>query len=297
MKIGKKIILVVAVLNIIGISALALITMQRIRAEFSQVMADSTATLARQYSREIQVKLEVYLDTVRALGHVMEEYETINVEQRRILFDSFLQGVVKRNPDIIGVWSGWEPNALDGRDSVYANTPGTDSTGRYISSWYRSGGMVVVEPLAGYTTGEYYQIPFKTGTEAIIEPYFFSAGGGKKVLIISLAVPVKNNGNVVGVIGIDIDLATIQDMVGNLRPFGDGLAAAFSNTGIIVGHFDSSRVGKQMRDTEQDMAGALLPDFAAAIEAGRPYHFVAPQPGFNNDMYIQTVPITIGNTP
>jgi methyl-accepting chemotaxis protein len=51
-----------------------------------------------------------------------------------------------------------------------------------------------------------------------------------------------------------------------------------------------------MRDTEQDMAGALLPDFAAAIEAGKPYNFIVYQPGFNNDMYIQTVPITIGKT-
>jgi methyl-accepting chemotaxis protein len=74
------------------------------------------------------------------------------------------------------------------------------------------------------------------------------------------------------------------------------VAAAFSNKGIIVGHFDPSRIGKQMRDTEQDMAGVLLPDFAAAIEAGRPYHFMVKRPGFNNNMYIQTVPITIGKT-
>ncbi|MDR0623477.1 MAG: cache domain-containing protein, partial [Treponema sp.] len=295
MKIGKKIILVVAALNIIGISILALITMQRTRSEFSQVMDDSTATLARQYSREIQIKLEVYLDSVRAVGHVMEEYENLNVDRRRFLFDTFLRGVTERNPDIIGTWSGWEPNALDGMDSVYANTPGTDSTGRYISSWYWSDGKVVVEPLFGYDTGDYYQIPFRTGEEAIIEPYAYMSGG-KELFPISLAVPIKNNGKVVGVIGIDIDLSIIQDIVGGLKPFGDGVAAAFSNKGIIAGHFDPSRIGKQMRDTEQDMAGALLPDFAAAIEAGRPYHFIAHRPGFNNDMYIQTVPITIGKT-
>jgi hypothetical protein len=51
-----------------------------------------------------------------------------------------------------------------------------------------------------------------------------------------------------------------------------------------------------MRETEQDMAGDRLPEFAAAIEAGRPYNFISRQPGFNNDMYVQTVPITIGNT-
>jgi methyl-accepting chemotaxis protein len=225
----------------------------------------------------------------------MEEYENLNIDRRRFLFDTFLRGVTERNRDIIGAWSGWEPNALDGMDSKYTNTPGTDSTGRYISYWYWSGDKVATEPLVEYTSSDYYQIPFKTGEEAIIEPYKYAAGG-KEMFIISLAVPIKNNGKVVGVVGIDIDTSVIQGLVGSLRPFGDGLAAAFSNNGIIVGHFDPSRVGKQMKETEQDMAGALLPDFAAAIEAGKPYYFIVQQPGFNNDMHIQTVPITIGNT-
>jgi methyl-accepting chemotaxis protein len=295
MKIGKKIILVVAILNIAGIGILALIIMQRTRAEFSRVMDDSTATLAEQYSREIQVKLEVYLATVRAIGQVMEEYENLDVGGRRFLFDIFLQGVAERNPDIIGVWSGWEPNALDGMDSNYVNTPGSDSTGRYISYWYWSDGKVMVEPLTGYTTDDFYQIPFRTGEEAIIEPYPYVAGG-KESVVLTLVAPIKNNGKVIGVVGIDVDVALIQNIVGSLRPFGDGLSAAFSNKGIIVGHFDPSRIGKQMRDTEQDMAGALLPEFAAAVEAGRPYYLVISRPGFNNDMYVRTVPITIGKT-
>ncbi|MDR1587935.1 MAG: methyl-accepting chemotaxis protein [Treponema sp.] len=295
MKIGKKIILVVAILNTIGISALALITMQLTRTEFSQAVGDSTANLAGLYSREIQAKLEVYLDTVRALGQAMEEYENLDVDRRRLIFDNFLRGVVERNPGLTGIWSCWEPNALDGLDSEYVNTPGTDSTGRYISYWLWLDGEVAVEPLTGYTTDDYYQIPFKTGAEAIIEPSLYVAGG-KETLVISLAVPIKNNGNVVGVIGVDLDLSLIQDIVGSLRPFGDGVAAAFSNKGMVVGHFDSSRIGKQMRDTEKDMAGDLLPDLVAAIEEGRPYDFVLSQPGFNNDMYIRTVPITIGNT-
>jgi methyl-accepting chemotaxis protein len=179
-------------------------------------------------------------------------------------------------------------------DSEYANTPGTDSTGRYISSWYLTDGKAAVDPLIGYTDDDYYHVPIRTGQETIIEPYKYTVGG-RDLLLISLVVPIKNNGKPVGIIGIDMELSIIQDIVGVLRPFGDGVAAAFSNTGIIVGHFNPSRIGKQMRDTEQDMAGPLLPDFAAAIEAGRPYRFVVYQPGFNNDMYVQTVPITIGN--
>jgi methyl-accepting chemotaxis protein len=297
MRIGKKIILVVAALNIIGISALALITMQQTRAEFKQTMDTSITFLAERYARDFQITLESYLNTIRALAHVMEEYENINVERRRYLFDTFLGGILEQYPEIISVWSGWEPNALDGLDSEYVNTPGSDSTGRYIPAWYRKDGKAAVEPMIGYEneSSDYYQIPLKTGKETIIEPYFVTVNG-RELLIISLAVPIKNNNKVVGVIGIDLDLALIQNVVGSLKPFGDGVAGAFSNKGIVVGHFDPSRIGKQMRETEQDMAGALLGEFADAVEAGRPYSLIAKQPGFNNDMYIQAVPLTIGNT-
>ncbi|MDR0410467.1 MAG: hypothetical protein LBH75_00635, partial [Treponema sp.] len=62
MKIGRKILLVVAILNVVGISALALIVMQRTHSEFSLVMDGSTHAMAERYSREIQIDLEVYLD-------------------------------------------------------------------------------------------------------------------------------------------------------------------------------------------------------------------------------------------
>ncbi|MDR0450709.1 MAG: methyl-accepting chemotaxis protein, partial [Treponema sp.] len=293
MKIGKKIILVVAVLNFIGIAVLALIVMNRITAEFTRVLDESTANLAERYSREIQVDMEVYLDTVRALGQVMEEYENMTLSRRRPLLDIFLRGVAERNPTIIGVWSCWEPDALDGMDSEYANTSGSDSTGRFVSYWYWADGKVEVEPLTGYDQEDYYLVSLRSGEEAVIEPYLYTAGG-KEILMVSLTVPIKNKGKPVGVIGVDLDLSVIQNIVSNIKPFGDGVAAAFSNKGIIVGHFDPSRVGKQMRETEYDMAGDLLPDFANAVEQGKPYYLVSRQPGFNNDIHIATTPITIG---
>jgi methyl-accepting chemotaxis protein len=298
MKIGKKIVLIVAVFNVVGISALAFIIMRRTAAEFSRVLLESSTTQAERYSGEIRLDVEVYLDTARALAQVMEEYENIPVERRRFLFDSFLRGTAERNPGIIGIWSCWEPDALDGLDSEYVNTTGTDSTGRYISSWYRSNDRVVVEPLTGYDTFDYYQIPLRTGNEAVIEPYrYLYMESGKEILLISLAVPIKNKGKPVGVIGIDLDLAVIQDRIGKLRPFGDGVAVAFSNKGIVVGHIDPSRVGKQMRETERDTVGNLLPDFAAAVEAGRPHYLVSRRPGFNNNIHIVAVPIAFGKTP
>jgi methyl-accepting chemotaxis protein len=46
-----------------------------------------------------------------------------------------LQQVLLAKPELVGVWNDWAPNALDGMDAQYANTPGTDSSGRYVPVW------------------------------------------------------------------------------------------------------------------------------------------------------------------
>ena len=51
-----------------------------------------------------------------------------------ILFET-----LKNNPDILGVYTLWEPNAFDGLDSQYANTDGNDATGRFIPYWVHGG--------------------------------------------------------------------------------------------------------------------------------------------------------------
>lgn len=56
------------------------------------------------------------------------------------------------NPELIGTWIGWEPNAFDGRDAAFAGTSGYDATGRFLPYWHHSGDDAAVEPLTGYGT-------------------------------------------------------------------------------------------------------------------------------------------------
>jgi methyl-accepting chemotaxis protein len=79
--------------------------------------------------------------------------------------------------------------------------------------------------------------------------------------------------------------------VGPLRPFGDGNSAVFSAGGIIAGHFDPSRIGKNMLDSEKDMAGPYLNDFNQAVKAGKAFSYTL------NGMNVYSVPFAIENTP
>ncbi|HEY1107789.1 MAG TPA: cache domain-containing protein, partial [Opitutaceae bacterium] len=84
----------------------------------------------------------------RTLGRALEVAETLAqsvegmVEQGpkgdRALIDTILRRVLEENPEFLGVWTIWEPDAFDGKDAAFARQPGHDATGRFIPYWHRS---------------------------------------------------------------------------------------------------------------------------------------------------------------
>src|SRR3954453_1225516 len=74
------------------------------------------------------------ISTARALSETFATMRELGINDRR-LFDSILRETLAQNPQYLGVWTVWEPNALDGRDRDFANAPGHDRTGRFIPLW------------------------------------------------------------------------------------------------------------------------------------------------------------------
>lgn len=95
---------------------------------------------------------------------------------------------------------------------------------------------MALEPLVDYTkpgAGDYYLLSLSSGEETILDPYSYSVAG-KNLLMTSLVVPIKFRGKVVGVVGIDMSLDRLQDQVQAVHPYGTGVAALFSNKGLIA---------------------------------------------------------------
>ncbi|MDR3303331.1 MAG: hypothetical protein LBS86_02860, partial [Treponema sp.] len=260
MKIAVKLTAVIIAISLIGIGILTVITLSVAQKEIAELVHKQAASIAEQGGEKVKDWLNVYMDESRALAHVMGQYEQIPVAERRAFFDVLLKGFLAGNPELPGVWCGWEPNALDGLDAEYANTEGTDGSGRYIPTWGKTSEGFFVQPLAGYETNPAYIGPLQTGKEFVLDPYLYNFGG-QDLLLTNLCVPIKNNGRVVGVVGVGIELHYIQAVVSEIKPFDDGVAALFSNQGVVVAHYDPSRIGKPMQDTEQDMSGSYLNSF------------------------------------
>jgi methyl-accepting chemotaxis protein len=180
-------------------------------------------------------------------------------------------------------------------DADYANTPGTDESGRYISAWRIVDGKLAVNAIQGFSWDMVMQMPV-TGREYILDPSLYTGSEGN-TLIANMGSPVKDNGTMIGAVGCTIELSTIQTLIEKIKPFGDGFALLFSAGGIVAAHSDPERLGKNMQESEQDTFGTFLNTMVDAVTKGTATAF-SYRPA-NSDTVIQyyAVPFTVGRFP
>lgn len=142
----------------------------------------------------------------------MRESGRIDREEINDIMAQTLRG----NPNFNGVWGCWEPNGFDGKDADFVDTEGHDGTGRFIPYWYRDGGKVLLIPLTEYGPGEdneWYVGPLNGPKATITEPYFDDQ---INKVVISLIIPLEAEGKRVGVVGVDLDMAPIDGIIGEI---------------------------------------------------------------------------------
>ncbi len=145
------------------------------------------------------------VSTAKILAETFASMRTLGISDRR-LFDQILRETLAENPQYMGIWTVWEPNALDGRDREFANALGHDETGRFIPLWSRVGGAIHVEPNIGYDIpgfGDWYLVPMRRRAETVLDPYEFPFSGQPQ-FITSQVAPIFFQGEFVGAAGVDI---------------------------------------------------------------------------------------------
>lgn len=235
-------------------------------------------SIAEQYGNEVKAELEVGMDTARTLAQTLKgikdtdnpNREDVNCILKKILYD---------NPNFVGIWTAWEPNAFDGKDREYTYTLGHDSTGRFVPFWNLGQGYISVEPLVDYEVpgaGDYYQLAKNSKNESIVVISYNVAG--KDILMTSLAVPIIYREKFVAVAGVNISLEEIQETVAKIKPYETGYASLISHDGLYVAHNDIEVLGKDIDNIEAKNA----------VFSGESYNYT--QDGF----YHIFVPINIG---
>jgi len=261
--------------SLCGIIALALgLVVFIVNRQLSRVAEEQATQLVTQVAEhsaaQVNAQLHEALLPARTVAQAFLAQKTAGVTDRR-LGDAMLKKVLEENPRLLGIWTLWEPNAFDGRDTAFVNTPGTDATGRYIPYFNRGAGYIKLEPNVDYQSetlgglSDFYLLPKTTRKETIMNPFVYTVAG-KPTLLTTVVIPLLLDGKFLGVVGVDLSLEQIQQEVGKIHPFETGHAKLISNNATYVSHPSAEQRGKPVGTSHAEalMKAALSSSGAAS---------------------------------
>ncbi|QLC49164.1 methyl-accepting chemotaxis protein [Methanolobus zinderi] len=186
-----------------------------------------TESMAQSYAYKYDGDIYSNKLLAETLAGTMENYESSDREE----VNAILKSTLEENPGLLGTYVAYETNAFDGNDADFVNTEGHDSTGRFIPYWSKIDGSVALDPLAGYETDDYYQLPKSLKDDVILEPFMYDG-----TMMISYVSPIMKDNRFVGIAGVDVALDYIDDEVSRITVFDTGYAFMVSNSGVFMSH-------------------------------------------------------------
>ena len=216
------------------------------------------------YGAEVIInRLDMSLDYTKALAKsfaVMQEtasQDTLQNGSLRTTMSQILRESLEESSEFLGTYTVWEPGKLDLMDSAFVNRDESyDDSGRFIPYWSRSGSQISIAALMDYENqtrgenglraGEYYLCSKDSKRACIIDPFSYPIDG-KNVLLTSLVSPVLTDQGFAGVVGVDISLAFLQKLAGDISQMlynGQSEVVILSDNGTIAGHSQGKGQGQ-----------------------------------------------------
>ncbi|AXK53722.1 methyl-accepting chemotaxis protein [Pseudomonas protegens] len=254
---------------------------ERTQAQFEQVIEQRLSGLAQTQVSQIQRELEAPLliagglVRVNALMGTQDSQGHAGLSLNREQLIALIKENVTQNPKILGAYIAWEPGAIDHNDAAYIGTSvvGMDAAnGRFLPWWFRNeDGSLGLDKLAdvndrtllstGVRTSEYYLCSQDSLKSCVIDPAPYKVGD-KVVMLASFIQPILLNGKFQGIVGADLSVNFIQDMLvaANQKLYnGAGEMALIGGNGRLVAYTkDSSKFGEKVSDVlRQDTVARL----------------------------------------
>ena len=204
---------------------------ERTRDLLEQVIQQRLTALAQaqvlQIQRELDIPLQITADLARtnALLGMQDSTGSPLLSISREELANLVHETTAQNPKLLGSYIGWEPNAFDANDDVYAGIKdnGYDGSGRFNPWWFRNAdGSLGIDALGdmetetllptGVRAGEYYLCPKESKKTCVIDPAPYDVGG-KMIMLASFTSPILVNGQFRGIAGADLAVNFIQELL------------------------------------------------------------------------------------
>ena len=246
----SQLLLMVCGVVLAGFAITLSVLAQRMTQMQEKLALDYVQELTSRYSRQAMTPLNHAINVTNMMAKTYEAM-VMSGNANRETANAMMRQVLDANPGIVSTWTIWEPNGFDGRDAEFAHTKAHDATGRFVPYWIQDGkGGHLTDAIVDYDKENYYLLPRRTGKVSMQEPYVYQYGQ-RSILQTAVTVPIKVNGQFLGVAGVSVPLENLQKMVADLSIYDSGYVSLISNEGVYVGARDSTVVGKRVDATRR----------------------------------------------
>jgi methyl-accepting chemotaxis protein len=287
-----KLLSMAGILVVLCFGTASILLINQARNTIDAQATDYATVTSRSYANQLKSSYDAGLDSARALGQTMEWYiASTNGANSREDVIAMLKHLADSNPNLVGVYVGFEPNAFDNQDANYRTSNGYDAadpaklkayneevaakpqlaghdpSGRFVPYWNRIGGQLNLTPLTDYDkvgAGDYYQIPKQRNKESVIDPYLYQGA-----LLTSLVVPIRDSsGKFAGIAGVDLDLYPMVKSLASVKLYDTGYLSVVSNNGSYVSHPNPMVVGySSLNKIDVDTPTKALTDSSSSLAA------------------------------
>lgn len=230
--------------------------------------AISRATvMANDVSMSIVKHFNEALASAQCLSGVV--VEGIDEGLPRATVEAVASEILQDNSRLLAAIIAMEPNAYDGHDAEFVNSAHSDQSGRFVTYISKEAdGSLAVRELRNYETDQWHIQTKARGAQYMTDPYE-DESGGRVVRMVTCTAPVLVKGRLVGVVGYDVEVEDVQQLVEESN-FLDGKAgiAVVSHGGVYAARFPRSEfVGKSIRELE----GAQYDEQLRRLQSGDKY--------------------------
>ncbi|AHG42104.1 methyl-accepting chemotaxis protein [Pseudomonas syringae CC1557] len=258
---------------------------QLIRTSSSKMLTESGENLLQAKAAEQASKLQrAFGDSLLIINVLSDQAMNLrNMAAQRGLtaatlreeLNQSLKTTFDHNPQLLGVWLVYEPNALEGKDSEFANDSvrASNENGRFASAWNRGGGqpvniMIPEEDMrktelsiSGTPYNSWYTCPRDTRHTCLMAPYADTQAGTVQ-LMTTLSIPLIADGKVIGAIGVDLALGALQAAALDAQQTlfnGSGRMLIVSDSGVLAAYSkDAGQIGKPINAPLGEASKAIL---------------------------------------
>lgn len=237
--------------------------------------AEQQVTMAIQnISSELQFTFNQAYQQVSSINRAIISLDKAGVRTQLV---DLIRSTLKENPDVIGIWSFWEPNAIDGMDEKFTDNEaaGSNENGRFAYNIYHddAGQLIenttpefLVETFSTINQGEEYSsysCSIVTRGACVFGPDELEIDvdleNSYKINIATVSIPVMKDGHYAGNTGMDLSIDHLSEMLGESNK---KLYSGLGNM-TVIGSFDKvagnsadkTMAGKHTRKLWPDLYG------------------------------------------